>query len=422
VADLQRQVELKEAEVLRMKEMLARNDATDITAAQIELNRLQAAFDHCSKQSDSKLEPVTQKFQQTHAQYESKKYRMKTFHTASKERDSSVRSMQSRIDVVTSELDAPDDSAVDTTAVTSLLQESQRLQSEIESIHRTKQWSSYAEKTCHHVNEVLSRTLREASDLEARAARHADLTRQETAMRANRPLQTIDDEWVLARHTMDKLRLMLEDARRSTKFLNDTADQLANSNRRVQEDVKTAEQELVELKRFTKIAATEDVMKKSDVAGRIDVSVAEMQRDFGEVLLNLARLKTQAVRGSLETLRAKAEELPELVQGHEEDAGQVRIEREIAENSVKKAQLLRAELLSRKVFAQEEEELLGRRLEEQHRVLEEVKGRTRGFVEELQRQKTIMLLNEEMQNLKTMNFDRFTSTIANVMSIRSRME
>jgi hypothetical protein len=40
VSDLRRHVESKEAELIHKKEALARNDAKDVIAAHIELNRL----------------------------------------------------------------------------------------------------------------------------------------------------------------------------------------------------------------------------------------------------------------------------------------------------------------------------------------------------------------------------------------------
>jgi hypothetical protein len=58
VSDLRRQIESKEAELIRKKEALAQNDATGVAAAQIELNRLQSAFEQVPKLADSKLRPA----------------------------------------------------------------------------------------------------------------------------------------------------------------------------------------------------------------------------------------------------------------------------------------------------------------------------------------------------------------------------
>jgi hypothetical protein len=52
----------------------------------------------------------------------------------------------------------------------------------------------------------------------------------------------------------------------------------------------------------------------------------------------------------------------------------------------------------------------------------QIKSATDEAKEQLHRQKMIMRLNEEMQNLRTMNFDRFTSTITSLMDIRNRMQ
>lgn len=420
VGDLQKQIEVKEAELLRMKEALARSDVTDVTAAQMELNRLQAAFDKAQKMSDSRLDPVVQKLQDTQAEFESKKFRMKMFHRAAKERDQALRLMQQRIDIITAELEAPEVLASDESPIKSLLNNSQRLQHDIECTHRTKQLTAYTEKAFHHINDVLDKSLTQQRERENRSIRKNESTKQETEVRARRTQQVIDDEWVLARHTMDKLRIMLEDAKRSVRFLNETAEQLSNSNKRVTEDLADATDELEELSKYLPNAPHTDT-KKGDGVSRTDLTVMEMQKDFGEVLLDTGRMKTQALKSSLESLRSKVAEMPALVKRQEQELEQTCIERENAENSLQQAHDLRAELLSRKTFAEQEEQLLMERIEKQRVELEKIKQETEDAKAELQKQKTTMLLNEELQNLKTMNFDRFTSTISNLMDIKSRM-
>ena len=61
------------------------------------------------------------------------------------------------------------------------------------------------------------------------------------------------------------------------------------------------------------------------------------------------------------------------------------------------------------------------RIEQQKAELAAIHKDTEDARDQLQKQKTIMLLNEEMQHLKTMNFDKFTSTISNLMSIKKTM-
>jgi chromosome segregation ATPase len=421
VTDLQRQIEAKEAELLRMKEALARNDTTCTSAAQIELNRLQAAFDQVSKLSDAKLQPVVANVQKTQARLESRKFRMKMFHRAAKERDRSLKYMQQRIDQITADLESPEVPESDESAILALILENQKAQNEFQCTHRTKQLRTYTEKTFGHINEILTKQLNELRDLETRAIRRAESVRQETEIRVNRPTLVIDDDWVLARHTMDKLRIMLEDAKRSVKFLNDTAEQLANSNRRVHDELGVTKDELARLRKFMPNATHVDPSKKNDGVSRGDLTSIEIHRDAGEMVLVVARIKTQALKSSLETLRTKVNEMPEAERESEEQLEQAKIERENAEKAYDQAVELRAELLARKLFAEQETQLLSERVDKQMATLEKIKRDTQEAHETLEKQKMAMRLNEELQNLKTMNFDRFAATVANVMALKNRM-
>ena len=420
ILELQKQIEMKEAELLRMKETLARNDTTDMTAAQIELNRLQAAFEKASKMADSKLDPVTQKLQETQAEYESKKFRMKMFHQAAKERDNSLKLMQKRIDAITAELDSPEQYPVDESQLRTLLNESQRLQHEIECTHRVRQLNSFKGKAFQQINDVLTKAFDEQKKKEAASTKKNESVRQATEVKASRQKVVIDDDWVIARHTMDKLRIMLEDAKRSIRFLTETAEQLSNSNKRVTDDIAVASDELRVLAKYLP-GAKHTEQKKTDGVSRTDLTSMEIRKECDEVKLSTDRMKTQAVKSSLETLRTKMVEMPPVVKTHQQNVDQARIERENAENALRQAHELRAELLSRKQFAEQEEELLIQRIEQQKAELARIHEATENARTELQKQKTVMLLNEEMQHLKTMNFDKFTSTIANLMSIKRTM-
>ena len=222
--------------------------------------------------------------------------------------------------------------------------------------------------------------------------------RQATEVKANRAQVVIDDDWVIARHTMDKLRIMLEDAKRSIRFLTETAEQLSNSNKRVTEDISDASDELKVLAKYLPGAKHTD-QKMTDGVSRTDLTTMELQKEFNELKLNTGRMKTQAIKSSLDTLRAKMNEMPPVVKTHQQNLDQARIERENAENALRQAHELRAELLSRKQFAEQEEELLIERIEQQKAELAAIHKATEDARDQIQLQKTILLLNEEMQNL-----------------------
>jgi DNA repair exonuclease SbcCD ATPase subunit len=329
--------------------------------------------------------------------------------------------MQQRVDQITADLESPEVPESSEAPLLALLQQNQKLQSDFQCAHRARQLRTYTEKTFEHVNDVLAKQLNEFQELEARAVRRAESVRQETELRINRPQQQIDDDWVLARHTMDKLRIMLEDAKRSVKFLNDTAEQLANSNRRVHDEVGAAKDEIARLHKFLPSATHVEPSKKSEGVSRTDLTALEIHKDAGELVLTTARIKTQALKSSLETIRTKVAEMPEIEKEHEEQLEQAKIERENAEKAYDQAVELRAELLARKTFAEQEAWLVSERVQKQIEVLENMRQSAEDARKELEKQKMATKLNEEMQNLRTMNFERFTATIANLMDIKNRM-
>ena len=125
----------------------------------------------------------------------------------------------------------------------------------------------------------------------------------------------------------------------------------------------------------------------------------------------------KALTGFSQFFRAK----PELVKKANESAEQTKFELENSENTLLQSQELKAELYSRKVFAEEEEKLLKERILQQQNELESIQNHTEEAKNQIQKQKAIMQMNEEMQNLKTMNFDKFTSTISNLMKMKKQI-
>ncbi|OHT10851.1 hypothetical protein TRFO_19745 [Tritrichomonas foetus] len=258
-------------------------------------------------------------------------------------------------------------------------------------------------------------------EAEKHAARKAKTTRMENESRINQPEQVIDEEWILARHKLDKLRIMLEDAKRSVKYLNDTAEQLSNSNRRVAEELQKSQDELSILNKFLPGAPHDELSKKQVGISRPDLTVLEVQTNQVDIVLNVGKLKAKSIKSSLDTLKNKISEMPDLVQKASESAEQTKYELENSENALRQSQELKAELFSRKVFAEEEAKLLQERIQQQQELLQSILDQTNEAQKQIEKQKTIMQMNEEMQSLKTMNFDKFTATIANLMNIKKKI-
>jgi hypothetical protein len=145
---------------------------------------------------------------------------MKIFHRAAKGRDGSLEFMQQRIDQVAAELESPDVPEAEDSTLLALVRDSQRLLKDLQIVHRTKELRLWTKRAFVQINDLPTKQLLGSRDHQAS---------QEMDIRANRPRWAIHDDWVLGRHMMDKLRIMLDDAKRSVKFLTDTAEGLAGS-------------------------------------------------------------------------------------------------------------------------------------------------------------------------------------------------
>ena len=421
ILELQNLIEKKSDEISKCKTALGRNDPKDGSSALAELNNLQAAFERVNNMAKERLEPVIAQLNKTKSHYEAKVFKMEMFKKASKERDHSLDIIQDRIDHITAELDAPNILPVDYTPIHAVLQQTQKKQCEIEEIYRSKQFSLFNERSFSLINENLAKKLNLQQEAEKHSSRKAQSLRMEHEARINQPEQVIDEEWILARHKLDKLRLMLEDAKRSVKYLNDTAEQLANSNRRVADDLARSQDELAYFSKFLPGANHDELKNKTDGVSRYDLTVLEAQTNSADILLNVGKMKTKSIKSSLDSLKNKLAELPELVKKATESAEQTKYELENSENTLKQSQELKAELYSRKVFAEEEEKLLKERIIQQQNELESIQRQTEEAKNQIEKQRAIMQMNEEMQNLKTMNFDKFTSTISNLMKMKKQL-
>lgn len=421
IIELQNQIEKKSAEISKWKATLGRNDPKDGNSALIELNRLQAAFEHVNNMAKERLEPVKEQLNKTRSEYEAKVFKMEMFKRAAKERDHSLDTIQNRIDTITTELDAPNIRQVDQTPIFTILRETQKKQCDIEETQRDNKIAAFKERSFLMINENITKKLNAQLEMEKHSSRKAKSMQLQHESRINQPEQVIDEEWILARHKLDKLRLMLEDAKRSVKYLNDTAEQLSNSNRRVAEDLQKSQDELMLLSKYLPGANHEELNKKSDGVSRFDLTVLETHTNSLDLILNVGKMKTKSIKSCLDSLKSKYTELLEIVKKSNENAEQTKFELENSENALAQSQELKAELYARKVFADEEVKLLKERLIEQQNHLESIQKQTEEAKAQIDKQKAIMKMNEEMQSLKAMNFDKFTSTISNVMNMKRKI-
>ncbi|EAY04887.1 hypothetical protein TVAG_016590 [Trichomonas vaginalis G3] len=422
VLNLQQQIESKEEELNKVREQLARNDETDISAAQLELNHLQSAFDIVKNKCDAKLLPTVEKYNRARSIYEGILNAVRSFQNSAKERDQSVISMQERVKVLSSELDTPDLVKYDETPVYPLLKNVSDIQTEIDTSELNSQMAALQEKMVNHINTTLAKQLKEAKDRELRAQRRTQTALEESGQMFEQPPPVIDHDWVMAKHKMEKLKIILEDAKRSNDYLKETAEKINAGNKLTQEELDKCKAELKDLAKYFPEAPHVDGPKKGDGVSRGDLTIIEAEKDMSDVLLTVAKAKQKITKSTLEKLKAKLAEMPNVLEKYQQDLEQTKIERENVENALLKATSLKAELTSRRQFAEEEKSLLIERIENQKKELERIEQETENVNKTIERQKTIMMLNEQLANLKNTDFDRLTSTLSNLINIKSRLD
>ena len=422
VTNLQNEILSKEEELNKMRELLARNDETDITETQRELNHLQNAFDIVQAKCDAKLQPTIEKYNKTKSMYEGILRAVESYKDSARERDSSVEAMQKRIHAISSEMDAPEVVTYDETPTYPLLKNVSSVQTDIDKLTLNTQLSALQEKTINQINTSLAKQLKEAKDREARAKARMEKAIDDKGKFLNKKPEEITHEWVMAKHKHEKLKIIMEDAKRSVQFLKETAEKINAGNKLTQEELAKMRAELKDLAKYLPTAPHSDAPKKGDGVSRGDLTTIEAQKDMHDVLLTIERSKVKITKSTLDKLRAKLAEMPDVLEKYKDDLEQTKIERQNTEDTLTKALQLRAELLSRITFAQQEKELLIQRIEEQKQELQKIEQAIDDENKKIEKQQTIMKMNEQMTKLKTMDFDRLTSTISDLIQTKSKLE
>ena len=421
VAELQKQIEEKNAQIEALTTQLARNDKVNMDSIQADLNRLQCAFDQVAKMNDKKLEPIIKKYRQSTAELESKIYVVETLKNAAHEREKAHERMQDIVEKMTHELPIIDVHAVDETSLMAHLQKINEVHDLIESTHRQKQFQNRAYKLGTIINQSLTDQLSQTQEREKLAEKRSQAVQQELKAHDINKAVIINDEWILARHSTHKLHIMLEDAKRSIRYLRETAEQLATSNKKTSEELAATNEEIQKLNKFYPNSPHSDITKKTPGVSRSDLTVLHIEKDMSETLLAISRKKTVAAKGTLESLQAKLNEVSENLEKSIDDLEQTKIERENIEKELQKSMAQRGELVSRQEFSIEQGKLLDERISEQKEILESIKQKVLEASNEIERQENAIQLNEEMAKLKSMNFDRYTSTLENVIKYQKRV-
>jgi len=420
VIDLQNQIQAKESELNAVREVLSRNDTTNINAAQYELHRLQDAFDNVTKTCENRLFPFTQKLQKIQAAYEGRKCAVESLKQSAKERDDSINTMQGRIDKSVSDIEPARYNKVDEVDLIPLVTEASHIQSDIDLILYKKQLNNMKLRSNNHIRESIEKYVNDIKEASERAKKRALGSKEnESAL----IIQNVDisQDWIMAKHKMEKMRIIGEDVKRSIDFLKEKAEKLFENNKRTSEDINRASNELKLLSKYLPNCNHEESPKTGNGVSRSDLTVIEAQKDMLDVLVSKARIKNKITKSTLEKLRSKIAEMPSILSKVASDLSQSKIERENAEESLLRACQQQAELRARLEFTINQKDILKSRIEGFKEELLRVQNGISLGNQKIEQQNTVIKMNDELKSLKTLNFDRFTSTVSNLLNYKNKL-
>lgn len=419
VQEMREEIEKKEIELNNLREKLARNDETDITAAQSELFALQGAFERLIKECESKLRPIQKKYSEEQATLEGKNRYCESIKESAKEREDFLKILDKRTCEAFAALENPDVPHVHEKSVLPLSKQSAHLQTEVGSLKRKLVLENHTISEMTKLNEILKRKLKQAQEEEKIAQMNLNSAKQDIEVRAKAPkVQVIDDEWIEAKRDLEYNTIMLNDANRSLNMINDECKRIENLNREYVENIRKLREELIILARYT----PDEGISDNGPSARSDLTKQQIDAEMGRVKIEALKAKIKNEQKKLKPIQTKLEEIPPMIEKAQKKLDELMDKRNQVEQDLVEAQQRRAKLLSEKLFGETELSAMEDRIEIQRARLKKIETDTQIANETLRKQEMIMRLNDEMNSLKNMDFNRFSSTITNLLMIKKEID
>ena len=418
VKEMRQEIEAKEVQLNKLREKLARQDETDISQAQAELNRLQGAFELVSKECAAKLQPVQNEYNKQLSVLEGKKKFCESLEASAKERKQYLKALKEKTNTTMFNLEDPKVPEVNEKVLYPAIKTFATLQTEVGSLKRTATLEKYTQTEMNKLNEALKRMLKQAVEEQKMAELNLNSAKQDISVRRTAPKiqPVVDDDWCDAKRNMELNQIILAEQNQSLTRLNEEAKKIETSNRELVEESRKVREELIILNRY---------MPDSDSTQantRAELSREQLEVSTGKVRIEQLNAKIKTEKGRLKPLTSKLEELPPKIESEKKKLESLRKKRQQVEEDLLKVQTRRSELLSEKQFGEDQYATMLVRIDEQSKRLAEIEKRTAAAQETLKKQLVIMKLNDEMNNLKTMDFNRFTSIVSNVLAIQEEVK
>lgn len=418
VKTMRQEIEAKEAQLNKLREMLARQDETDITQAQAELNRLQAAFAKVAAECESKLRPVQDAFNKELSVLEGKKQFCESYGDSAKERRDYLEKLKQKTGTTVFNMTDPKVTIVTEKPVLPSINTLTQLQTDVGVLKRTLTLEKYSHGEMSKLNEQLKRILKSATEEDKMANMNYNSSKQDIDVRLKAPkVQVIDDDWIEAKKQLDLNQFLLNETNTALSRINEEAKKIEIQNRGIVEDSRKLREELIILNRYM---PNSDTGNGSGSRGDLTKDQIEIDADKARIEVLNAKIKTE--KGRLKPLKNKLEELPPKIQSEQKKLESLQAKNTQVEEELTAIQTKRSELISEKQFGEDQYTTMLERVDEQSKRLAEITKRTQIAEETLKKQMIIMKLNDEMNNLKTMDFNRFTSVVSNLLTIQKEIQ
>ena len=417
VKEMRQEIEAKEVQLNKLRELLARQDETDISAAQAELNRLQGAFEIVSKECAAKLQPVQDEYNKQLASLEGRKKFCESLEQTAVERKKYLEALKEKTNTTMFNLEDPKVPEVNEKVLYPSIKTFAGLQSEVGTLKRTATLEKYTQSEMNKLNETLKRALKLAIEEQKMAELNLNSAKQDITVRRTAPkIPPVDDEWCEAKKNLELNQILLQDHNESLTRLNNEAKRIEDNNRNLVEESRKLREELIILNRYLPENDT------SNASTRAELSKQQTEIDTGKIRIEQLNAKIKTEKGRLKPLTSKLEELPPKIESEKKKLESLQKKRQQVEEDLLKVHTRRSELLSEKQFGEDQYATMLVRIDEQTKRLAEIEKRTAEAEETLKKQLVLMKLNDEMNNLKTMDFNRFTSIISNVLAIEKEVK
>ena len=420
VDEMRIQIEKKEEEVNKLREFLARNNETDIFQAQSELNKLQNAFDKVVQTCEQKIEPIQNEYNEELSQLIGKKHFVDSIIESSLEREKFIKNFTENIKETIESIDDPDVIIFNDKPILKLVDNSSSIQSEIESIKNMNVLEKFTDTEFNKMNDFLKRQVKSAQESEQVSLMNLNSAKQDIEVRFSKPkINPIDEEWLNSKTELDFNELKLKEIQESINRLSDEAIKIENNNRNSVEQLRLLREELLLLNKYIPGENNNNLDGKNT---RTELTLQQIESDYLKTRKFVLEKKLEIEKERLKPFLKQIEKLPIDLEKTIQKLKNLEINKNQIEIEISEEFSLKSELESEKLFGEKELEILNIRYEEQNNLLNNNLNDIEFYKKELIKQEKIMKLNLEINNLKTMDFDRFTTTVSKLINLKQQID